>query len=333
MRHLAPAKSETGREIFDLVKADLAKVEEELSRQSVCAVRPITEIGQYLQLSGGKRLRPALVLMSAKVCDYGGPSAIRLGAVMELIHAATLIHDDVIDEAETRRGQPSTNSRWGNHTSVLAGDWLYMQAFSIALAERNFRILDMLIGLTQVMVEGELLQLNQLKRSDLTEDDYLDLAYRKTACLFSACLRLGALLGKKSEEFELSLASYGANLGLAFQVIDDLLDFTSSEETLGKPIGSDLREGKVTLPLINLLARCRAEEAGKVARVLSEGGFQTVQFGEILNLMEGYGILETARTKAQHFAALAGRSLEGLPDSPYKDGLLSLAEFIVERQY
>ncbi len=333
MRHLASTKTETGREIFDLVRTDLAKVEDELSRQSVSTVRPITEIGQYLQLSGGKRLRPALVLVSAKFCDYEGSAAIRLGAVMELIHTATLIHDDVIDEAETRRGRPSTNSRWGNHTSVLAGDWLYMQAFNTALAERNFRILDVLIGLTQVMVEGELLQLNQLRRADLTEDDYLDLAYRKTACLFSACLRVGALLGKKSEEFELKLASYGANLGLAFQVIDDLLDFTSSEQTLGKPIGSDLREGKITLPLINLLSRCRAEEAGKIASILSEGGFYTVQFDEILDLMEQYGTLETARTKAQHFARLAGRSLEGLPKSPYKDGLLSLAEFIVEREY
>ncbi|MGH9448618.1 MAG: polyprenyl synthetase family protein [Terriglobia bacterium] len=330
---MASTESETGREIFDLVKADLAKVEDELRRQSVSSVRPITEIGQYLQLSGGKRLRPALVLISAKVCDYEGSSAIRLGAVMELIHTATLIHDDVIDEAETRRGRASTNSRWGNHISVLAGDWLYMQAFNTALAERNFRILDILIGLTQVMVEGELLQLNQLKRTDLTEDDYLDLAYRKTACLFSACLRLGALLGKKGEDFELNLASYGANLGLAFQVIDDLLDFTSSEKTLGKPIGSDLREGKVTLPLINLLARCRSEEARKVARILSDGGFDTVPFGEILDLMEQYGILEGARARAQRLAELAAQSLEGLPESPYKDGLRSLAEFIVERQY
>jgi octaprenyl-diphosphate synthase len=159
---LAAIKFQTGKDIFDLVRSDLAKVEEELAQQSVSSVRPITEIGQYLQLNGGKRLRPALLLISAKICEYEGPSAVRLGAVMELIHTATLIHDDVIDEAETRRGHPSANSRWGNHTSVLAGDWLYMQAFNIALAERNFRILDVLIGLTQVMVEGELLQLNQL---------------------------------------------------------------------------------------------------------------------------------------------------------------------------
>lgn len=330
---MASTRLQTSKDIFDLLRSDLAKVEEELSHQSVSAVRPITEIGQYLQLSGGKRLRPALLLMSAKVCEYEGPSAIRLGAVMELIHTATLIHDDVIDEAETRRGRPSTNSKWGNHTSVLAGDWLYMQAFNIALAERNFRILDVLIGLTQVMVEGELLQLNQLRRLDLTQDDYLDLAYRKTACLFSACLRLGALLAEKSEEFELQLASYGANLGLAFQVIDDLLDFTSSQETLGKPIGSDLREGKVTLPLIDLLARCSASEAEKIGRVLREGAFHSVRFSEVLDLIERYGILSSARAKAQQFATMAERSLQGLPESPYKDALRLLSELVVDRQY
>jgi len=330
---LAFTKDQTGREIYDLVRADLAKVEDEFCQQSVSSVRPITEIGQYLQVSGGKRLRPALLLLSAKMCGYEGHSAIRLGAVMELIHTATLIHDDVIDEAETRRGRPSTNSRWGNHTSVLAGDWLYMQAFNIALAERNFKILDILIGLTQVMVEGELLQLSQLKRMEISEDDYLELVYRKTACLFSACLRLGALLGKVSEESELKLASYGTNLGLAFQVIDDLLDFTSSEETLGKPIGSDLREGKITLPLIYLLPKCRSEEAQKIARVLQEGGFHSIQFEEILELIERYDILQAARRKAQYFAELAGRSLDGIPESPYRDALRSLADFIVERQY
>ncbi len=326
-------KTQTGRELFDLVRAGLVEVEEELCRQSVSNVRPITEIGQYLQLSGGKRLRPALVLIAAKLSGYEGPSAVRMGAAMELVHAATLIHDDVIDQAETRRGRPSTNSRWGNHTSVLAGDWLYMQAFHIALGERDFRILDILISLTKVMVEGELLQLNQLRRIDLTEEDYLDLAYRKTACLFSACLRLGSLLGNKSDEIEPHLGAYGAHLGLAFQVIDDLLDFTSSEKTLGKPIGSDLREGKVTLPLIYLLARCTASEAEKIACVLREGGFHSVQFTEVLDLIERYDILQVARAKAQDLAITAEQSLVGISESPCKDALRSLAEFIAERQY
>lgn len=330
---MALTKFQTGKEIFDLVKDDLAKVEREFCQQSVSTVRPITEIGQYLQFSGGKRLRPALVLLSARLCGYEGEAGIRLGAVMELIHTATLIHDDVIDMAETRRGRPSTNSRWGNHISVLAGDWLYMQAFNIALAERNFKILDMLIGLTQVMVEGELMQMNQLKKIDLTEDGYFELCYRKTACLFSACLRLGPLLGACGEDTEMKLGSYGTNLGLAFQVIDDLLDFTSSEETLGKPIGSDLREGKITLPLIYLLSKCAPGESAKIARVLEEDGFCSVQFDEVLELIERYGILKQARAKAQHFAVLAEQSLSGIIESPYKDALRSLAEMIADRQF
>jgi octaprenyl-diphosphate synthase len=320
------------REIFDLVRADLLKVEDELSRQSVSSVQPITEIGQYLHVSGGKRLRPALLLLASKLCGYEGPPAIRLGAVVELIHTATLVHDDVIDEADKRRGRPSTNSRWGNSMSVLAGDWLYMQAFNIALAERNFRILDILIGLTQSMVEGELLQLTFLRRTDIREDDYLELAYRKTACLFSACMRLGALLGGVSEEAELRLGSYGANLGLAFQIIDDLLDLTSSEEKLGKPTGSDLREGKLTLPLIYLLRQSDGEESARVARLVADGSLRPEQLLEIVALMQRCGALQRARDKAYQFASLSRKCLDTFPDSPYREALRALVDFVVERE-
>jgi octaprenyl-diphosphate synthase len=328
---LASINNLTGREIFDLVRSDLQKVEQEFCQQSISSVRTITEIGQYLQVSGGKRLRPALVLLAAKLCGYEGSSAIRLGAVVELIHTATLVHDDIIDEAVTRRGRPSTNSRWGNHLSVLAGDWLYMQAFNISLTERNFKILDLLIGLTQVMVEGELLQFSHLRKIDVSEDEYLELAGRKTASLFSACMRLGAILGRTNEEQEVRLGAYGTSLGLAFQVIDDLLDLTSSEEKLGKPIGSDLREGKVTLPLIYLLRNCSPQEAHKVARVLEEGGFHSVRFEEILEMIHRNGTLRAARDRAKRFADAAKASLDGFPDSLYKDALRSLADFIVER--
>jgi octaprenyl-diphosphate synthase len=251
---------------------------------------------------------------------------------MEIIHTATLVHDDVIDESDIRRGRPSTNSRWGNHISVLAGDWLYMQAFKIALEERNFKILDMLIGLTQVMVEGELLQLTRLGKMDVSEDEYLEMAYRKTACLFSTCLRLGATVGGKSEEEEMKLGTFGTNLGLAFQLIDDVLDFTSSAEVLGKPIGNDLREGKVTLPLIYLLQKCSAEESRKVSRVLEENGFCSVKFGEILELVERYGTLRAAREEARQFAERAKSCLEPFADSQWKDALWSLADLIVERE-
>jgi len=322
----------TTREILDLVRPDLEKVEEEFRRQSVSNVRPITEISEYLQVSGGKRLRPALLLLAARFCGYEGPSAIKLGAVVEMIHSATLIHDDIIDEADRRRGRPSTNSRWGNHMSVLAGDWIYMQAFNVALAERNFKVLDILIRLTQVMVEGELMQLVSQHRIDVTEDVYLELADRKTASLFSACMRLGATLGGKSEDEEMKLGAFGTNLGLAFQLVDDLLDFTSSEEKLGKPVGNDLREGKVTLPLIYLLRSCGAEETAKVSRVLDEGGFQSVPFAEILELVGRNGTLRAARERARHFAERARQCLEDFPDSPYKQALSSLAEFVIERE-
>jgi octaprenyl-diphosphate synthase len=331
-RYLASVKRLTIKEVFDLVRADLQKVEEEFRLQSISSVQPITEMGQYLHDGGGKRLRPALVLLSSKLCGFEGPAAIRLGTVVELIHTATLVHDDVIDEADTRRGRPSTNSRWGNHMSVLAGDWLYMQAFNLALMERNFKILDLLIGLTQGMVEGELLQLTWQRRIDVSEDVYLELAYRKTACLFSVCLRLGALLAGKSEEEESQLGAYGLNLGLSFQLIDDVLDFTSSEEILGKPIGNDLREGKVTLPLIYLLRRCGHEEAQKVMSVLEAGGFNSVGFGEIFNLIDRYDTLRATREKAQEFAEKAKRCLETFPDAPCKEALWSLPDFVLDRE-
>jgi len=271
--------------IFDLVRDDLALVEQEIAAQNTAAIEPVREISSYLREGGGKRLRPALLLLAAGAAGYRGPSAIRMGAVVEMIHSATLVHDDVIDGAQTRRGRPSTNARWGNHMSVLAGDWLYMQSFELALQERNFAILDILIGLTQNMVEGELLQLTRLGRIDLTEADATELAYRKTACLFSGCARLGAVLGGQPKQVEESLAEYGRNAGLAFQLVDDLLDFTASPEQLGKPVLSDLKEGKVTLPLIFAQqngassngSAPNAEGRQLVAKVLEERGFVSVR--------------------------------------------------------
>src|ERR1700690_4229468 len=184
----------TAREIFDLIQDELEQVEKKITAESVASVDAVTAIGQYLQSSGGKRLRPALLLLSARLVDsapQANPAAIQLGAVVELVHAATLVHDDVIDAAEIRRGRPSTNVQWGNHTCVLAGDWMYMQAFHIALRERNFHMLDLLIGLTQMMVEGELLQLERIGRIDISEADCMELVDRKTACLFSVCAKLG----------------------------------------------------------------------------------------------------------------------------------------------
>ena len=333
--------------IFEVVREDLALVEREIAAQNGAAIEPVSEISSYLCEGGGKRLRPALLLLASGASGYRGESAIRLGAVVEMIHSATLIHDDVIDGANTRRGRPSANARWGNHMSVLAGDWLYMQSFEMALRERNFSILDILIDLTQNMVEGELLQLTRLGRIDLNEVEATELAYRKTACLFSGCSRLGAVLGKQPKAVEDALAEYGRNAGLAFQLVDDLLDFTASPEKLGKPVLSDLKEGKVTLPLIFALeagAAGNGDGAGHahlhsngdgrrlVAKVLEERDFQSVRPEQITKLVKETGALERAQKLAREYVCRAKASLSELPDTEYRRALLAVPDFILDRE-
>jgi octaprenyl-diphosphate synthase len=335
--------------IFDLVREDLALVEQEIAAQNSAAIEPVCEISSYLREGGGKRLRPALLLLAAGASGYRGESAIRLGAVVEMIHSATLIHDDVIDGASTRRGRPSANARWGNHMSVLSGDWLYMQSFEMALRERNFAILDILIDLTQNMVEGELLQLTRLGRIDLNETEATELAYRKTACLFSGCSRLGAVLGKQPKAVEEALAEYGRNAGLAFQLVDDLLDFTASPEKLGKPVLSDLKEGKVTLPLIFALeavkqaategngdgighAHSNGDGRRLVAKVLEERDFQSVRPEQITKLVKETGALERSTKLAREYVNRAKASLSELPDTEYRRALLAVPEFILDRE-
>src|SRR6202451_3080034 len=277
------------RGIFEMVKKDLERVEREISLESVASVDAVTTIGRYLQDGGGKRLRPILVLLASQLVGGVSDGSIHMAAVVEMIHAATLVHDDVIDIAKTRRGRPSSNAIWGNHTCVLAGDWLYMQAFQVALRERNFHILDLLIALTQMMVEGELLQLERIGKIDISEADYMELVDRKTASLFSACARLGALrataTGGPSEAIETRLGEFAWNLGIAFQLVDDILDFTSHEKVLGKPVGNDLREGKVTLPLIYALEPADPQERKLVETVLADGNYDQVPFGKILQLL------------------------------------------------
>jgi octaprenyl-diphosphate synthase len=323
----------TAKEIFDLVKSDLRLVEEEIALESVSSVDAITTIGKYLHSSGGKRLRPSLLLLSSKLFGGGGAGAIHLGAVVEVIHAATLVHDDVIDAAETRRGRPSTNAQWGNHTSVLAGDWLYMQAFQIAVRQRNFRVLDILIGLTQMMVEGELLQLERIGHINVSEADYMELVHRKTAGLFSACARLGALVAGASGSEEDKLADYAWNLGMAFQLTDDMLDFTAKEETLGKPVGGDLREGKITLPLIYALESANSEERRSVEVILRERSYENIPFRRILALIKKYCGLERTQERAQAFTDKARQLIGEFPESPYQRALYAVTELVIDRDH
>jgi octaprenyl-diphosphate synthase len=327
----------TAREIFDLVHDDLEQVEKRITVESVASVDAVTAIGQYLQSSGGKRLRPTLLLISSKLIASNGNSssgtAIQLGAVVELLHAATLVHDDVIDAAETRRGRPSSNVKWGNHTCVLAGDWLYMQAFQIALRERNFQILDLLIGLTQMMVEGELLQLERIGKIDVSEADCMELVDRKTACLFSVCARLGALAGHSDPQTQERLGEYAWNLGMAFQLVDDVLDFTAREKTLGKPVGGDLREGKVTLPLVYALERATPTERRLVETILRQRSYEEVRFSQILALLEKYHGIERVKERAQTFTDKARHIINEFPDSPYQRALLAVTELVTERDH
>jgi len=321
----------TAREILSLVSSDLEKMELELRLESVGNIEAVSLIARHLQGNGGKRLRPILLLVSCRLYQEPNPAAIRLAAVVELIHTATLVHDDVIDEAKTRRGQPAANIIWGNATSVLAGDWLYMQAFQIALKLRNFEIIDLLITLTQRMVDGELLQLGWIGKIGVTEADSMELIDRKTASLFSACTRLGAIAGGATEEEQLRLGDFGWNLGMAFQLVDDMLDFTSRESVLGKPVGNDLREGKVTLPLIYALEHATPEERKLVERVLVDSSYDRVPFASIRQLVDRYRGIERTRERAREFTEKARALLATMPDTPAQRALFAATDIVTGR--
>ncbi len=321
----------TGKEIFDLLREDLAAIEREFGGYSVSNVQAITEIGEYLRQGGGKRLRPALLLLAAKMLNYTGAGAVRLGAVVEIIHTATLVHDDIIDDAEIRRGRPSPNTIWGNPKCVLAGDWLYMQAFQISLEERNLHVLDLLTDLTKQMVEGELLQIEKLG-SLITRDSHLDLIYRKTACLFAVCMQLGGVLAGATPAQQLRLREYGRAVGMAFQITDDVLDLTASELVLGKPVASDLREGKATLAVIHALERCTPAERASIQTVLEQRAFNGVTHQDIIAILARYESIAAANQEAARFARLATDQLQDFPDNDFKRALLWLPQFVVARE-
>jgi octaprenyl-diphosphate synthase len=343
----------TAKEVFDLLHDDLRAIEREFGGDTVSTVAAITEISEYLREGGGKRIRPSLLLLSAKSQGYSGEGMIRLGAVVEMVHTATLVHDDIIDAADTRRGRPSANTTWGNAKCVLAGDWLYMQAFRVALDERNFRILDLLIGLTQQMVEGELLQMEKLGRC-ISEEEYNSLIYRKTACLFEVSMRLGSVLAASAAgpsvvdplsngnlhavadappttSMEERMGEYGRALGMAFQIVDDVLDLTATEEVLGKPVASDLREGKATLAVIHALENGSTVEREAIQTVLTDQDFHRVTHEEILAILGRHGSVDYAMSAAFQYADTARCALAGLPDSDYKRALLWVPDFVVAR--
>ena len=325
-------------EVNDLVREDLHAIEREFAVQSGSPVAVVTEIANYLIAGGGKRIRPLLLLLSAKALGATSLSRIRLGAVVEMLHTATLVHDDIIDEAETRRGRPSSNTTWGNSKCVLAGDWLYMQSFRTALEERNFRVLDLLISLTQQMVEGELLQMEKLGHL-INEEEYFDLIFRKTACLFKVSMQLGAAIADGSQgaesavepPFDQQLGEYGRNLGLAFQIVDDVLDLTAAEDVLGKPVASDLREGKATLAVIHALERGTGADREAIRTVLADRNFTRVSHREILEILHRHGSLDYAMDTACAYAEAARLSIADLPPTDAKRALLWVPGFVTSR--
>jgi octaprenyl-diphosphate synthase len=321
------------KEIVHLVEDDLNKVEELFVDQCRSDVRLVGEIGRYIQEGGGKRIRPALLLLACRLCGYRGERAILLASVVELIHTATLLHDDIIDEATVRRGRKSVNSRWGNDITVLLGDFLYTKSMSMALSQDNLRILRLLSDVTLRMIEGEILEIERDADLQMSEADHLDIIKRKTAHLFSGCMRIGAILGEVGDEKEGALASYGLNLGICFQMVDDLLDFTADEKVLGKPVANDLREGTLTLPVIFLLRKAGRPGIDKIRTVLSDRGFDRVSHDEILRLARDHGALEEARALAEQYAAAAMRDLHSFERSPYREALAALPDFILARDH
>ena len=322
----------TARRIFSLIANELLQVELEFERQARSNVQVINYLGEYLRLSGGKRVRPALTILSNYSVGGDGSryNSIRMATVMEFLHTATLVHDDIIDNADTRRKRPTVNALYGNETAVLMGDWLYMSAFETSLAERSLPILDILTRVTRKMTEGELLQLTLLGHADVSEAQYFDVLKRKTAYLFSASCEIGAILGEASDEQQTALREYGLSLGTAFQLIDDLLDFTSSEDTLGKAAGADLLGGKVTLPLI-YLREAEPKALEMVQTVLREGRYDSITQQELREALDGTGALDRARARADEYAENARAALDALPESEYSDSLRSLPTYILNR--
>jgi len=322
----------TAKRIFSPIASELGQVEAEFERQARSNVQVIAYLADYLRASGVKRVRPALTILSNYAVGGDGSryNSIRMATVMEFLHTATLVHDDIIDRADTRRNRPTVNALYGNETAVLMGDWLYMSAFETSLAERSLPILDILTRVTRKMTEGELLQLTTLGRSDISEQHYLDIIERKTAFLFSACCEVGAILGGASESEQKALADYGMNLGMAFQLTDDLLDFTSTDDALGKGAGVDLLGGKVTLPLIYLIAS-EGTASEMVQTVMTEASYDRIPRRELLEAVERVGAIDRARARGDEYAAIARTALDDLPDSEFCESLKAIPTYVLDR--
>ncbi len=317
--------------IFGPIRDDLEAVEREFVRHIQSRVALIPEMGRYIQKSGGKRVRPAVLLMAARLGGYTGDRAVLYASVVEFIHTATLVHDDIIDGADLRRGRLAVHSRWGNDITVLLGDYLYIKSMAMALTQDSLEIIRLLCDVTLRMIEGELYQLTKTGDVDITEDEHFEIIRRKTAFLFGGCAQIGGMLGGVTREQETALQEYGFNLGIAFQLVDDLLDYTADAVALGKPVGGDLREGKVTLPVILLLRR-GGEDADRLIRnVVQQRSVSADEWRDILRLLHEQRSTEMAYQRALEYATRAKMALDAFPPSQEREALLALTDYVVSR--
>jgi octaprenyl-diphosphate synthase len=317
-------------EITPLVSDRLREVEALLRRNLASPVEIVDEIGQFVNTGVGKRVRPTLHLLCVQLCEYEGPHDVLLATVVELIHCATLIHDDIIDEATTRRGRESVNHRWGNDVTVLFGDYMFAKAMQLAIRAGSLPVLERLADTTLRMTEGEMLQTRYVGRIDLTVEEYLAVLERKTAALFSCCCELAGILAEVDEEREARLRGYGRHLGLAFQIVDDLLDFTGDPARLGKPTASDLREGKATLAVLDLLS-CGSGTERRLVRGIMDGTHHTGAVARLTGLMHESGAIERAHERARFHALSAIGELRAFPESPARRALHSLPDLLLFR--
>jgi len=317
--------------IQQLTEKEAKAVDQLILQELTSDVVLINQIGHYIINSGGKRLRPMLLLLTAKALNYQQDNHLVLAAVIEFIHTATLLHDDVVDESDLRRGKDTANAVWGNAASVLVGDYLYSSAFEMMVRTNNMRVMEILSKTTTAIAEGEVLQLLNCNNPAITEEKYLEVISRKTAILFSAATRLGAVIANAHSDIEESIAAYGQHLGVAFQLIDDVLDYTSNKDELGKNLGDDLAEGKPTLPLIYAIENGTKDQADTITNAIKTGNRES--FNEVYDIVKATNAITYTEQRANEEAQKAINALNNLPDSEYKEALELLARFSVQRNY
>jgi octaprenyl-diphosphate synthase len=318
--------------VFDSIGDEIGRVDQEFRKNLGSGVPIITDIGEYLRRSGGKRFRAKLLLLASRLCGYDGELHVQMASLIEFVHTATLLHDDVVDRAQLRRGIKSANTIWGDQACVLVGDFLFTKSFSLMVNAGNWKILQIVSEATTLMAEGELAELIKTNDVKLREEDYLSIIRRKTAYLISAATQIGAVLAGVPDEKEKALAEFGMGLGMAFQLIDDLLDYTSREEEFGKKIGIDLQEGKITLPLILALTRCTEAERMSIRKKVESRPLTEGAFFEVVKIIERYGGIEDTRARAQGYVDRAKERLNLFPPSKERKALDAMADYILERK-